>query len=214
MFIYFYTPLVLSSQWPPLYVYSTCPAWTSPLLMHFLVEDFSVASTLHPRLTICLFQLPLKSLGASTQWSSWELVQATPAYCLVQQVSPMWMCFGLLDTPIESSTAITYTSHLQSCLSFCKLHHLLITPIIDTFSFYLVYMCKPHKPLLGLPPTFPASVTISKPYFSSIQMVWNNPLMVHSLTPWRNWKGSIPTIVGMLLCVDMWIAEDVLRTAK
>lgn len=46
-----------------------------------------------------------------------------------------------LGNAIDISTAVTYTSHLQSYLTFCKLHQRPIEPTIDTLSFYTVYMC-------------------------------------------------------------------------
>src|SRR5882724_12631694 len=51
-----------------------------------------------------------------------------------------------LGHAIEHSTSITYTSHLQSYLSFCKLHDRPIIPTIDTLSFYVVFMCHHISP--------------------------------------------------------------------
>lgn len=51
-----------------------------------------------------------------------------------------------LGNAIDISTAVTYTSHLQSYLTFCKLHQRAIIPTVDTLSFYTVYMCHHIKP--------------------------------------------------------------------
>ena len=97
-----------------------------------------------------------------------------------------------LGHAIESSTAITYTSHLQLYLSFCKLHHLPITPTIDTFSFYVVYMCHHINPCLVA--TYLSGICNNlEPYFPSVRTIRNNPLVIRSLTGMKKLKGSIPT---------------------
>ncbi|KAL7278881.1 hypothetical protein ACG7TL_006712 [Trametes sanguinea] len=47
---------------------------------------------------------------------------------------------------IDKSTRLTYTSHLQSYLTFCKIHCFPIDPTIDTLSFFVVFMCHHIKP--------------------------------------------------------------------
>lgn len=47
---------------------------------------------------------------------------------------------------IDPRTFLTYTSHLQSYLSFCKNHGFPIEPTPDTLSFFTVYMCHHIKP--------------------------------------------------------------------
>jgi hypothetical protein len=51
-----------------------------------------------------------------------------------------------LGHAIDSSTAHTYNSHLQSYLMFCKLHNFPIDPTLDTLSFYVVFMAHHIKP--------------------------------------------------------------------
>ncbi|KIP09229.1 hypothetical protein PHLGIDRAFT_67814, partial [Phlebiopsis gigantea 11061_1 CR5-6] len=51
-----------------------------------------------------------------------------------------------LGHAIDRSTSISYTSHLQSYLSFCKIHAFPIDPTPDTLSFYVVYMSHHIKP--------------------------------------------------------------------
>ena len=51
-----------------------------------------------------------------------------------------------LGHAIDLRTRITYSSHLQSYLTFCKLHDFLIDPTPDTLSFYIVYMSHHIKP--------------------------------------------------------------------
>lgn len=51
-----------------------------------------------------------------------------------------------LNHALDKSTGTTYTSHLQSYLSFCKLHNFPVDPTPDTISFYIVYMAKHISP--------------------------------------------------------------------
>lgn len=51
-----------------------------------------------------------------------------------------------LGNAIDRSTAVAYTSHLQSYLTFCKLHNFPVAPTADTLSFYVVYMSHHIKP--------------------------------------------------------------------
>ncbi|KAF8580258.1 hypothetical protein K439DRAFT_1648243 [Ramaria rubella] len=51
-----------------------------------------------------------------------------------------------LGHSIDLSTTHTYNSHLQSYLTFIKLHDFPVEPSIDILSFYVVYMCHHIKP--------------------------------------------------------------------
>src|SRR5882724_7260265 len=57
-------------------------------------------------------------------------------------------CAIALGHAIEHLTSVTYTSHLQSYLSFCKLHNCLTNLTIDTLYFYVVFMCHHINPRL------------------------------------------------------------------
>ena len=45
----------------------------------------------------------------------------------------------LLGLPIEGSIAVTYLFATNSYLMFCKFHHLLIDPTLDTLSLYITF---------------------------------------------------------------------------
>lgn len=51
-----------------------------------------------------------------------------------------------LGFAIDKSTRLSYTSHLQSYLTFCKIYGFPIDPSIDTLSFYVTFMCHHIKP--------------------------------------------------------------------
>ncbi|KDQ15050.1 hypothetical protein BOTBODRAFT_109180 [Botryobasidium botryosum FD-172 SS1] len=77
-----------------------------------------------------------------------------------------------LGAAIERSTAASYSSALQSYLSFCKAHNFPIEPTPDSFSFHTVYMSHHIKPrsvesyLSGicnqLEPHFPQTCSVRK----------------------------------------------------
>ena len=56
-------------------------------------------------------------------------------------------CAITLGYALDNLTLITYNSHLQSYLSFCKLHSLPLNPTPDTLSVYVVFMCHHIKPI-------------------------------------------------------------------
>nr|GAT60586.1 predicted protein [Mycena chlorophos] len=47
---------------------------------------------------------------------------------------------------LDASTSATYSSALNSYLTFCKMHNFPIEPTADTLSFFVVYMCHHIKP--------------------------------------------------------------------
>ncbi|KIY47679.1 hypothetical protein FISHEDRAFT_44724 [Fistulina hepatica ATCC 64428] len=51
-----------------------------------------------------------------------------------------------IGASIDPSSTLTYSSALQSYLTFCRLHGFPIDPTPDTLSFYVVYMCHHIKP--------------------------------------------------------------------
>lgn len=51
-----------------------------------------------------------------------------------------------LSNALDQNTHLTYTSHLQSYLTFCKMHDFTIDPTVDTLSFFVVYMSHHIKP--------------------------------------------------------------------
>jgi len=96
--------------------------------------------------------------------------------CLVQATSfsnePLQHeCALALGHAIEHSTSITYTSHLQLYLSFCKLHNCPTNLTVDTLSFY-VSSC----------------VTISTP----AQSICLDPLIICTLAGMKKCGGEAP----------------------
>ena len=51
-----------------------------------------------------------------------------------------------LGYSLDTSSFRTYTSHLNSYLTFCNLHHLSVDPTPDTLSFYVMFLSTHIKP--------------------------------------------------------------------
>jgi hypothetical protein len=51
-----------------------------------------------------------------------------------------------LGFAIDSTIASVYNSHLNSYITFCRLHHLPIDPTVDTLSFYVVWLSHHIEP--------------------------------------------------------------------
>jgi hypothetical protein len=80
-----------------------------------------------------------------------------------------------LSHTIDESSAKMYSSHLQSYLTFCKLHDFSIDPTADTLSFYVVFMSHHISPksvsayLSGICNTLEPH---SHPSVKSVMTVW------------------------------------------
>ena len=91
-----------------------------------------------------------------------------------------------LGHSIDPSSALTYNSHLQSYLTFCKLHNRLINPMPETLSFYVVFMChhiNPHSVgsyLSGICNTL-------EPHFEDVRKVRMDPIVTWTL----NWMKKM-----------------------
>src|SRR5882724_7557024 len=117
----------------------------------------------HPRRRQCHHRCPV----SSSAWISCSPVPRpsnsslpTPTYnagaCGMMSITPTksrqplctaWSCEQLihehaitLGFALDNSTLQTYNSHLQSYLSFCKLHGLPLDPSPNTLSFYVIFI--------------------------------------------------------------------------
>ncbi|THH19826.1 hypothetical protein EW146_g1426 [Bondarzewia mesenterica] len=113
-----------------------------------------------PGLRISPFIPPRDSLGAT--------------WCLVRERAIA------LGSDLDKSTRASYNSHLQSYLTFCKMHAFPIAPSEDTLSFYVVYMCHHIQPdsvatyLLGI-------CNCLQPFFPHIWQMRAAPLVSRTL---------------------------------
>lgn len=85
-----------------------------------------------------------------------------------------------LGLALDPSTTRTYSSHLNSYLSFCASHNFPVEPTPDTLSFYVVYMCQHIQPrsvecyLTGI-------VSQLEPYFPAVRTIRQSQLVKRSL---------------------------------
>ena len=94
-----------------------------------------------------------------------------------------------LGLAIDESSSITYTSALNSYLTFCKLHNFPVDPTEETFSFFTVYMSSYIKPdsvnsyLSGI-------CNQLEPFFPDVRKYRMSPLVARTLAGCRRRFGS------------------------
>ena len=85
-----------------------------------------------------------------------------------------------LGSAIDSSTALTYNSALNSYLEFCKLHNFPIEPTADTLSFYVVFMSHHIEPR-SVDSYLSGICNQLEPFFPNIRGVRRSNLVTRSL---------------------------------
>src|SRR5882724_3200104 len=110
-------------------------------------------------------------------------------------------CSLALGHAIEHSTSITYTSHLQSYLSFCKLHDRPIIPTIDTLSFYVVFMCHHINPK-SVTAYLSGICNSLEPHFPDVCKIHLDPLVVCMLAGMKKLRR------GQTVCHQCPLTEE------
>ena len=81
---------------------------------------------------------------------------------------------------LEWSSITAYNSHLDSYLTFCHIHDCLITPTVDTLSFFIVYMSAHIRPDSGV--VYLAGVCNHlESEFPEVHQHRTNPIVKHTL---------------------------------
>jgi hypothetical protein len=118
-----------------------------------------------------------------------------------------------LGHAIDASSAQTYNSHLQSYLTFCKLHNFPIGPTADTLSFYVVFMSHHISPksvgayLSGICNTL-------EPHFPSFRKIRHDNLVKRTLAGMKKLRGSAgPNLLLLLARFNTGEYEDKLFLA-
>jgi hypothetical protein len=153
---------------------------------------FSVALAHHPGLANQAFSTLSGCDGGCA-----IMMQAAPASR--QPVRTAWTrnrllqeCAIALSHAIDPSSAHTYNSHLQSYLTFVKIHDFHVEPTADTLSFYVVFMAHHINPksvgsyLSGICNTL-------KPYFPNVRAIWRGPLVTQTLAGMKKLCGGRDT---------------------
>ena len=94
-----------------------------------------------------------------------------------------------LGHAIDPSTAHTYNSHLQSYLSFCKLHHFSIEPTPDMLIFYVVFMGH-HIDPRSVSSYLSSICNTLEPYYLSVQSICNGVLVMCTLAGVKKLQGG------------------------
>jgi hypothetical protein len=81
-----------------------------------------------------------------------------------------------LGHSIKLSTIHAYNSHLQSYLSFCKIHGFPIEPTPDTLSFFVVFMAHHIKPA-SVVAYLSGICNCLEPHFPDVRSVHNSPIV-------------------------------------
>ncbi|KIY45302.1 hypothetical protein FISHEDRAFT_49739 [Fistulina hepatica ATCC 64428] len=85
-----------------------------------------------------------------------------------------------IGASIDQSSALAYTSALQSYIAFCRMHQLPIEPTPDTLSFYIVYMSHHIKP--SLVNSYLSGICSQlEPFFPTICQARTTTIVCHTL---------------------------------
>lgn len=94
-----------------------------------------------------------------------------------------------LGHAIDETTHLAYSSHLQSYLTFCKLHSFPVDPTPDTLSFFTVYMCHHIKPA-SVDSYLSGICNQLEPLFPHVRTSRKSPLVARTLAGCKRMFGS------------------------
>src|SRR5882724_8930268 len=97
-----------------------------------------------------------------------------------------------LGHALANSTVQTYSTHLQSYLTFCKLHQFLLQPTANTLSFYVVFIAHHIKPT-SISQYLSGIVSSLEPHFPNVQENCNGLLVTCTLTGMQQLRGFTGT---------------------
>ena len=116
----------------------------------------------------------------------------------------------MLGLSIDESTLSSYSSALNSYITFCRLHNFPIDPTPDTLSFYATYMSHHIKP--ASVSTYLSGIANQlEVYYPDVRQARKSPLVVRTLQGCKRLKGSpvtrklplsIPTLTRILSSLD------------
>lgn len=115
-----------------------------------------------------------------------------------------------LGQAIDKSTLNSYSSALNSYLTFIRIHNLPVEPMPDTLSFYTVYMCHHIKPdsvssyLSGLCQQL-------EPYFPDVRPSRHSILVERTLKGCRRLRGAAARRKRALTFGDLTLVHNALR---
>lgn len=117
-----------------------------------------------------------------------------------------------LGNALDTNTHLTYTSHLQSYLTFCKMHDFPIEPTADTLSFYVVYMSHHIKPS-SVDSYLSGICSQLEHMFPNVRDIRRHALVSRTLAGCKRMRGTPPTrraplgIDHVNRCLDIFAPE-------
>jgi hypothetical protein len=120
-----------------------------------------------------------------------------------------------LGLSIDSSTASTYTSALNSYLTFCKLHEFPIEPTTETLSFFVVYMCHHISPD-SVDSYLSGVCNQLEDHFPNVRKNRNSRLVAKTLAGCKRLRGKAtkrkqPLTIRHLTIVVNWLKDRIAR---
>ena len=85
-----------------------------------------------------------------------------------------------IGSSIDASSLASYSSALNSYITFCSLHHFPVEPTLDTLSFYTVYMCHYLRPK-SVDSYLSGICNQLEPYFPNIRSLRYHHLVARTL---------------------------------
>ncbi|KAI9571540.1 hypothetical protein HD554DRAFT_203794 [Boletus coccyginus] len=114
-------------------------------------------------------------------------------------------CSITLGLSLDNSTTRAYSSHLNSYLNFCHLHHFPVEPTPDTLSFFITYMSQHINPR-SVETYLSGIVTQLEPFFPHVRDARRSRLVARTL------KGSLRRFGRPVQRVDALTCNDLLLT--
>ncbi|TDL18426.1 hypothetical protein BD410DRAFT_880461 [Rickenella mellea] len=112
-----------------------------------------------------------------------------------------------LGSAVSDSTFQTYSSALQSYLTFCKLHDFPIHPTLDTFSFFTVFMCHHIEPR-SVGSYLSGICNQLEPYFPEVRKIRNSRLVSQTLAGCKRLRSKAIVRKQPLTTADLDLLVD------
>lgn len=117
-----------------------------------------------------------------------------------------------LGQAIDKSTTKTYSSSLNSYLTFVRLHDFPVEPTPDTLSFFIVYMCHHINPK-SVSSYLSGVCQQLEPFFPDVRKARQTPLVERTLKGCRRMKGSATKRKRALTVSDLELVLNSLKNS-
>jgi hypothetical protein len=93
-----------------------------------------------------------------------------------------------IGASIDTSSAASYSSALNSYITFCRIHEFPVEPTFDTFSFYIVFMCHHIKPK-SVDSYLSGICNQLEPFFPKVREIRRHRLVAKTLQGCKKLRG-------------------------